>query len=264
MKMEESIMKRFSLADRVSIVTGAAQGLGLAMAQALAEAGSRIVIAEVNMDKARDAAREISRRYGVEAEAMRCDVTRPEDAAALTDAALARFGRIDVLINNAGIVHHEPAEDVAYENWLKVINVDLNGVFIMSQAVGRAMLKAGRGSIINIASMSGLIVNTPQCQASYNAAKAGVIHLTRSLATEWATRGVRVNAIAPGYMKTAMTASFFEDAENPWVKTWMAMSPMKRPGTPDELGGLAIYLASDASSFTTGGVFVVDGGYSAW
>ena len=135
--MEESIMKRFSLADRVSIVTGAAQGLGLAMAQALAEAGSRIVIAEVNMDKARDAAREISRRYGRKAEAMRCDVTRPEDAAALTDATLARFGRIDVLINNAGIVHHEPAEDVAYENWLKVINVDLNGVFVISQAVGR-------------------------------------------------------------------------------------------------------------------------------
>lgn len=262
--METSIMNRFSLKDRVSIITGAAQGLGLAMAQALAEAGSAIVIAEINTDKARDAARDISGQYGVGTLTLSCDVTKPADAQALTRSVLERFGRIDVLINNAGIVHHEPVEDVSYDDWFKVINVDLNGVFVMSQAIGRAMLEKGSGSIINIASMSGLIVNTPQCQASYNAAKAGVIHLTRSMAAEWATRGVRVNAIAPGYMKTAMTASFFENADHPWVKTWMDMSPMKRPGTPDELGGLAIYLASDASSFTTGGVFTVDGGYSVW
>jgi NAD(P)-dependent dehydrogenase (short-subunit alcohol dehydrogenase family) len=132
----------------------------------------------------------------------------------------------------------------------------------MAQAVGREMARAGRGSIVNIASMSGLIVNVPQCQASYNASKAAVIQLTKSLAVEWAGLGIRVNAICPGYMKTAMTAPIFDDADHPWVSTWMAMSPAGRPGTPDELGGLVLYLASDASSFTNGGAFVVDGGYT--
>lgn len=262
--MEGSILKRFSLSNKVSVVTGAAQGLGLAMAEALAEAGSHIVIAEINVGKAAETARRIGEEYSVEAVALPCDVTRPRDAERLVREVTDRFGHIDALVNNAGIVHHEPAEEVSFDNWLKVINVNLNGVFVMAQAVGRNMLKARRGAIINIASMSGLIVNKPQCQASYNASKAGVIHLTRSLAAEWAARGVRVNAIAPGYMKTTMTAPFFEDETNPWVKTWMDMCPMKRPGTPDELGGLVIYLASDASSYTTGGVFVVDGGYSVW
>jgi NAD(P)-dependent dehydrogenase (short-subunit alcohol dehydrogenase family) len=261
--MESSVVNRFSLKGRVSIVTGAAQGLGLAMAEALAEAGSNLVIAEINLPLAEQIAGAISGHFGVQAIALPCDVTRPDDAQRLVQDVVGRFGRIDVLINNAGIVHHEPAEDVSYDNWCKVVNVDLNGVFLMSQAAGRVMLQAGKGSIINIASMSGLIVNVPQCQASYNAAKAGVIHLTRSLAVEWASRGVRVNAIAPGYMKTAMVAPFFDNKENPWTKTWLEMTPMHRPGNPDELGGLAIYLASDASSFTTGGVFVVDGGYCA-
>lgn len=261
--MNDSILARFSLAGRVSMVTGAAQGLGLAMAGALAEAGSRIVIAEVNIDKARQAAEELSGRYGVEVLALPCDVTIPADARRVVSQTVEAFGRLDVLVNNAGIVHHEPALTVSYENWLKVINVDLNGVFLMSQAAARQMKDAGGGAIVNIASMSGLIVNTPQCQASYNAAKAGVIHLTKSLAVEWAPYNIRVNAICPGYMKTAMTEGIFSDPNHPWVSTWMAMSPTGRPGTPDELGGLVLYLASDASSFTTGGAFVVDGGYTA-
>ena len=144
-----------------------------------------------------------------------------------------------------------------------MVNINLNGVFFGAQAAGRAMIKQGYGNIINTASMSGLIVNTPQPQTSYNASKAGVIHLTKSLACEWAPRNIRVNAICPGYMQTEMTKKFFADGGE-WVDRWMAMSPMKRPGTPDELQGVVLYLASDASTFTTGAAIPVDGAYTCW
>lgn len=253
------ISERFNVNDYCTIITGGARGLGKSMAFALAEVGSNIIIAEINMDEAEKTIKELN-KTGIKARAVYCDVTDPKSTKNCAKEAMETFGRIDVLINNAGIVHHENAETVDSCDWAKIIDVNLNGVFYMSQAVFPYM--KGKGSIINISSMSGIIVNTPQNQASYNASKAGVIQLTKSLAIEWAHVGIRVNTIAPGYMKTEMTESFFADSSNEWVKKWMYMSPMKRPGLPDELSGMVLYLASDASSFTTGSVMTIDGGYT--
>ena len=257
-----SIMNKFCLSGCCAIVTGAAMGLGNAIAGALADAGSDIVIADIAGEKAEAAAAAI-REKSVRASFIPCDVTCPGDAENLAQTVLAEYGRIDVLVNNAGICVHAPAEDMRLEDWRKVMSVNLEGVFILSQVIGRVMIRQKKGSIINIASMSGLIVNTPQPQCGYNASKAGVIMLTKSLAAEWARYNIRVNAIAPGYMRTELTRPFFE-GNSPMVQRWMDLSPMGRPGEPDELGGIAVYLASDASSFATGGVFVIDGGYTAW
>jgi len=257
-----SVMDKFDLRGRCSIVTGAAMGLGKAMAEALAEAGSDIVIADINMEAAEATAAELS-RIGTRVTAMRCDVTNPDQAEQLSESVLETFGRIDVLINNAGIAKHVKIEDMKIEDWRTIMDVNLNSVFIMSQIVGRVMIRQKKGSIINIASMSGLIVNTPQCQCAYNVSKAGVIMLTKSLASEWAEHGIRVNSIAPGYMKTELTRPYFE-GNGEMVQRWMDLSPMKRPGTPDELQGIALYLASDSSSFVTGAVFSIDGGYTVW
>jgi len=256
------VMDRFDLEGRCSIVTGAAMGLGKAMAEALAEAGSDIVIADINMEAAEATAAELS-RIGTRVTAMRCDVTNPDQAEQLVLSVLEAFGRIDVLVNNAGIAKHVKIEDMKIEDWRTIMDVNLNSVFIMSQIVGRVMIRQKKGSIINIASMSGLIVNTPQCQCAYNVSKAGVIMLTKSLASEWAEHGIRVNSIAPGYMKTELTRPYFE-GNGEMVQRWMDLSPMKRPGTPDELQGIALYLASDSSSFVTGAVFSIDGGYTVW
>lgn len=258
-----SAMDKFLMNDKVSVITGGAQGLGKAMARALASAGSNVVIAEINTELATETASEIEKDFGVKTAVFACDVTKPEDCDALIKSAVKVFGKVDVMVNNAGIVKHIAAEEVSPADWLAVINVNLNGVFYGCQAAGKQMIKQGGGNIINIASMSGLIVNTPQQQASYNASKAGVIHLTKSLASEWAPKGLRVNAICPGYMKTDMTKTFFENGGD-WVDTWMEMSPMKRPGTPDELEGIVLYLASDASTFTNGAAVPVDGAYTVW
>lgn len=258
-----NFMNKFSMKNKVSVITGGAQGLGKSMAKALAGAGSDIVIAEINTELAKQTVNEIQKEFGIRAIEMKCDVTKPEDAQNLIQETITAFGKIDVLINNAGIVKHIDAQDVSPEEWLSVINVNLNGVFFCAQAAGRAMIKQGFGNIVNIASMSGLIVNTPQPQTSYNASKAAVIHLTKSLASEWAPYHIRVNAVCPGYMKTDMTKSFFEKGGD-WVDRWMDFSPMKRPGLPEELDGIILYLASDASTFTTGAAIPVDGGYTIW
>jgi NAD(P)-dependent dehydrogenase (short-subunit alcohol dehydrogenase family) len=162
---------------------------------------------------------------------------------------------------NAGVARNAPAEEMTLEAWNAVISVNLTGVFFSAQACARAMIEQRAGSIVMIASMSGLIVNVPQQQAAYNISKAGVIMATKSLAVEWARYGIRVNAIAPGYMKTAMTAAYLADPQ--LGGKWMELTPMKRPGEPHELGGAVVYLASDASSFVTGHTLVVDGGYVA-
>jgi len=257
-----SIAEMFSLKEYCSVVTGAATGLGKAMANALAQAGSNIVIADIDIDAAERTAEEL-RKMGTDVLAIKTDVTNQNDAYLLVEKVIDKFGTIDVLINNAGIARMEKAEDMKYKDWYDVININLNGVFIMSQEIGKQMIKQKKGSIINISSMSGLIVNTPQKHCAYNASKAGVIMLAKSLASEWAEHNIRVNTIAPGYMKTELIKHFFED-NNDTVKRWMDFSPMKRPGNPEELGGIAVYLASEASSYVTGSVFVIDGGYTIW
>jgi len=204
-----SVLDRFSLKNYCSIVTGGAMGLGKAMATALAEAGSDLVIADINTDVAELTAAEF-RALGVRALVVKTDVTDPQTVDSMVSQVMAEFGRIDVLINNAGIAVHEKAENLKLADWQRVLDVNLNGVFIVSQAVGRIMIEQQRGSIINISSMSGIIVNTPQAQSAYNVSKAGVIMLTRSLAAEWASHHIRVNTIAPGYMKTELTRPYFE------------------------------------------------------
>jgi Dehydrogenases with different specificities (related to short-chain alcohol dehydrogenases) len=258
-----SIKEKLSFCGYASIITGGATGLGKAMASALAEMGSDIVIADINRDKAENTAEQFRRQFGVRVVVIEANVCKPEDAERVREETVREFGRIDVLINNAGIVRNAKAEEMSYQDWLDVLDVNLNGVFLMSQAIGREMIRQRKGSIINISSMSGIIVNTPQCQIAYNVSKAGVISLTKTLAAEWAPYGIRVNTIAPGYMKTELTEKFFQEGGQ-FIDRWMSMTPMGRPGMPDELQGIAVYLASEASSFTTGGVFTVDGGYTVW
>ncbi|MCE5326634.1 MAG: glucose 1-dehydrogenase [Planctomycetaceae bacterium] len=249
----------FNLSGKVAMVTGAGQGLGYEMALALANAGADVVIAEVNDETGEKAAGDVE-DLGREALFLHMDVTDAASVNAAVDAVIERFDTIDVLVNNAGIVQWDRAEDAKLEDWHRVMNVNLNGVFITSQAVGSEMLERGGGSIINIASMSGSIVNVPQCQASYNASKAAVVHLTKSLAVEWAPRGVRVNSISPGYMATPMAQPFFADPKFGGV--WMDRIPLGRPGRPEELGPAVVYLASNASSYMTGADLIIDGGYT--
>lgn len=257
-----NVMDQFRLTGNVSIITGAAAGLGKAMAKALAQAGSNVVIVDLNLEKAKETAAEIEKE-GVKALAIQADVTNSVQIDTVVTETLNIFGKIDSLFNNAGITLHKNVENVTIDEWNKVMDVNLTSVFLMSQAVGKVMIQQKRGTIINTSSMSGVIVNTPQNQLSYNTSKAGVIMLTKSLAMEWVGHNIRVNTIAPGYMKTEMTAPFFVEA-GPMVKKWMEMIPMNRPGNPEELAGIAVYLASEASSYVTGSVFTIDGGYCAW
>ncbi len=255
------MMEKFSLKGQVGIVTGGGQGLGKIFSNAFAEAGANVVVAELNAHTGQETAREVTAR-GRRALFVETDVANKLSIEAMVDRTIEEFGRIDFLMNNAGIVKWCPAESVTEDDWRQVIDVNLNGLFYCSQATAKQMIKQKRGCIINIASMSGYIVNRPQPQASYNASKAAVIHLTRSLAAEWAPHNIRVNAIAPGYMDTAMTHKSFEDPN--YGPIWTDGIPMHRPGKPEELAPLAIFLASEASSYVTGSTIIIDGGYTAW
>lgn len=257
-----NILEQFKLDGKVAIVTGGAMGLGKAMATALAQAGANIVIADINEAVADNTAKEISETENVEAIALKVDVTNPDAVNQMVEEVTKQFNKIDILVNNAGMTINAKAEEMSFEDWNKVINLNLNGIFLVAQSVGRVMIKQGYGSIINTSSMSGLIANKPQEQCSYNASKAGVIMLTKSLAMEWSKYNVKVNTIAPGYMKTELTKPFF-DQGGAMIEDWMGFTPMGRPGTPNELGGIVVYLASDASSFAQGSIFTIDGGYTA-
>lgn len=255
------LLEKFSLAGQVGIVTGGGQGLGKVFCRAFAEAGADVVVAEINPETGLETVVELQ-QMGRRARYVQTDVSDRASVQAMAERCLAEYGRIDFLMNNAGITRWGQAESVPEEDWRAVIDVNLNGLFFCCQAVAPAMIEQGQGSIVNIASMSGLIINRPQPQASYNASKAAVIHLTRSLACEWAPYHIRVNAIAPGYMDTPMARPFFEDPE--YGGLWMDAIPMKRPGKPEELAPVAVFLASEASSYVTGTTIVVDGGYTAW
>ena len=255
------VLDKFSLQGQVALVTGGGQGLGKVFCHAFAEAGADIVVAEINDETGPQTVEEIQAK-GRRALFVKTDVRDRSSVSAMVQGAVVEMGKIDVLMNNAGIVKWCEAESVPEEDWREVVEVNLNGLFFCAQEVGKHMIARRAGRIINIASMSGLICNRPQPQASYNCTKAAVMHLTKSLAVEWAQHNVRVNAMAPGYMGTAMAKPFFEDPQYGGV--WIDMIPMKRPGEPDELGPVAVFLASEASSYMTGATLVVDGGYTAW
>jgi NAD(P)-dependent dehydrogenase (short-subunit alcohol dehydrogenase family) len=259
------ILSKFKLEDKIAIVTGAARGLGMAMANGLAEAGANIVIPDIDYETAEKTARDLANK-GVKTLALKTDVADENNVANMVFRTIDEFGKIDILVNNAGIGKQIPAEKMSKEDWEDVININLTGVFLCAREVGKKMIEARQGSIINIASMSGYIVNYPlpqTAQASYNASKAGVVQLTKSLAAEWAGYNIRVNAIAPGYMKTKMTANYLK-MHPEMEEIWVRLTPMKRMGLPEELQGAAVYLASDASSFMTGNTLIIDGGYTTY
>lgn len=253
----------FDLTDRIAIVTGAGRGIGREIALTLARAGAHIAIGEFDAESGANTAAEII-TLGRESFAKQTDVRDSAALDALVQQAVDRWGRVDILVNNAGISQGgpTPAETMTDENWLNVIQVDLTAVFWGCRAAGRHMLAQGSGAIVNIASMSGHVVNKPQEQAAYNAAKAGVIMLTKSLAAEWAARGVRVNCVSPGYIATAMTAGGRNTPER--YNLWLEMTPQHRVGEPGDIAHAVWYLASDAAGFATGTDLVVDGGYTSW
>ncbi|NEX93447.1 SDR family oxidoreductase [Caulobacter sp. 17J65-9] len=255
-------LNKLRLDGRVALVTGGASGIGLSCAQALAEAGAKVTLADRSPELLEKGLAELAAK-GFAAEAAVMDVTDSARVTAVADELMARAGRIDVLVNNAGIARSETAaEDVADEHWLNVLDVNLNGSFWCARAFGRHMLAQGSGSIVNVGSMSGLIVNRPQPQSYYNASKAAVHQLTKSLAAEWGARGVRVNAVAPTYINTPINA--FADRSGEMYRRWIDSTPMARLGEPDEIASVVHFLASDAASLMTGSIVVVDGGYTCW
>ena len=255
-------LDRFNLKGRVAVVTGGAQGIGFACVEALAEAGAHVYVADLDLTAA-EKARDAIKAKGLSADAIRMDVTNSAEADSAAQRVMAEKGRIDILVCNAGIARSEvAAEDATDERWLNVVDVNLNGVFWCCRAFGKPMLAAGRGSIVNIGSMSGFIVNKPQPQSYYNASKAGVHHLTKSLAAEWGARGVRVNAVAPTYINTPLTA--YAKTNKAMFDAWIEGTPMARIGEPDEIAAVVLFLASDAASLMTGSIVVADGGYTCW
>ncbi len=249
----------FDLHGQVAVVTGASSGLGVTFARGLAAAGARVALAARRAERLEAVANQVE-SVGGESLAVPCDVAREGDVDRLVSSVLERFGRIDVLVNNAGIAHVGPAEEEDVARFREVVEVNLTGLFLCAQSVGRVMLEAGKGSIVNVASILGLVASGQIKQASYCASKGGVVNLTRELGAQWARRGVRVNAIAPGWFESEMTADMFAD---PASERWMrSRDPMGRPGRNEELVGPLIFLASDASSYVTGQTIAVDGGWT--
>lgn len=250
------IGKKFRLEGKKAFITGGARGIGKSVATAMAQWGADVAICDRNIALAEQTAKEIA-LLGVKTLAVEVDVTNPDSVNKMVETIVNNFGTIDIAFNNAGICENANAEDMTYESWKRVIDVNLTGVFLTAQAAGRVMIKNGGGSIINTASMSGHIANCPQVQCGYNSSKAGVIMLTKSLAVEWAKHNIRVNCISPGYIGTDMT-----NVDDPLAPGWKAVTPQGRLGSPDELQGAVVYLASDASTFTTGTDIVIDGGFT--
>jgi NAD(P)-dependent dehydrogenase (short-subunit alcohol dehydrogenase family) len=255
-----AVLDAFDLSGKVAVVTGGNTGLGEAFAKALAEVGAKVALAARTRKRSEAVATEI-RALGGEAITVDLDVREPDQVERMLGEVTERSGPVDILVNNAGVCYHRPAAEVPREEWLDTFEVNVHGLWYCAQTVGKQMIERDLGGvIINIGSISAMIVNRPQWQPAYNASKAAVHQLTKSLAAEWAPYNVRVNALAPGYVKTAMAPVDRPEFRQHWIED----APMKRFAMPEELGPSLVYLASDASSFMTGSVLVVDGGYTLW
>jgi NAD(P)-dependent dehydrogenase (short-subunit alcohol dehydrogenase family) len=255
-------LQQYDLSGRTAVVTGGGQGIGFACAQALGEAGAHVVVADIDPERVESAVARLGSAK-MRASGATLDVSDSTAVEALAARLDKEQGGVDILVNNAGFcLSNTKAEETTDAHWHAHMAVMLDGVFYCSRSFGRRMLARGKGSIVNMGSMAGFIVTKPQEQCFYNAAKAGVHHLTKSLAAEWARRGVRVNAVAPTYIETPLTKFGMENKE--MAKIWLEMTPMGRVGQPEEIAAVVLFLASEASSLLTGTVILADAGYTCW
>ena len=255
-----SVLERFGLTGRTALVTGGGQGIGRALAHALGEAGASVIVADIELRRADTVVDELKGK-NIPALAVQADVADQTQVRAMVAAVVDRFGQLDISVNNAGVNYNSAAEDTALDEWDRTFAINLRGLFICCQEEAKVMLPKGRGAIINVASMSSLKVPHPQKQAVYNTTKAGVAHLTRSLACEWASRGVRVNALSPGLIQTDLLQS---EALKPLTGVWIRQIPMDRFGQVSDLQSAVVFLACEGSSYMTGHNLVLDGGQSLW
>jgi len=253
------VLDTFALSGRMALVTGGNRGLGLAFAIALGQAGATVAIVARDAERNDQAAAQ-AKESGVSLRTYTADITDDDALHAIVDIVHHDLDRIDVLVNNAGTCYHAPSFDVTDEEWSEVFDLNVRALWKCSLAVGRHMVEAGSGSIVNIGSISALIVNRPQHQPAYNASKAAVHQLTKSLAAEWAPHGIRVNAVAPGYVKTEMAPVDRPELRRMWIED----APQQRYAMPAEIAPSVVFLASDAASFITGSVLVIDGGYTVY
>ena len=258
------VLDRFRLNGRVALVTGGGQGIGRAFAHALGQAGASVAIVDISLERAEEVACELQ-STGISAIAIKADITKPEQIQAAVDEIIRHWGRLTIGVNNAGIGQWVASEEMSETDWDHILDINLKGVFLCAQAEARVMLPGGYGKIINIASMSGHIANTPQKQAAYNASKAGVIHLTTSLAAEWARQGIRVNSISPGYTRTKLLDDLLATPiGKEMLPQWLERIPLGCVAEVTDLQGAIVYLASSASDYMTGADMVIDGGYCCW
>ncbi|WP_320128254.1 glucose 1-dehydrogenase [uncultured Sphaerochaeta sp.] len=262
--MGEKILDRFSLKGKTALVTGGAQGIGRGYAFALGEAGAKVAIVDINPDTAAATVKDLE-AAGIEAMACACDVTDPDQVIAMVKSVVEAWGKLTIGVNNAGMGIWSDALTMPFAMWKKTMSLNMDGIFLCAREEAKYMIKEGYGKIINTASMSAHISNTPQNQVAYNASKAGVLHMTRSLAAEWAPFGVRVNSISPGYTKTELVEKLLSSPEGKKMEPeWIRLIPQKRMASVEDLQGACLYLACKASDYATGSDIIVDGGYCCW
>ena len=262
--MAQTILDRFRLDGKTALVTGGAQGIGEAYCFALGEAGAKIAVVDINLVKAEECAQRLLEK-GITAIAVRTDVTVPGEVDAMVKTVVDKWGTLTIGVNNAGMGVWRDALTQDFAEWRKILALNLDAVFLCARAEARQMAKQGYGKIINTASMSAHISNTPQNQCAYNASKAGVLHLTRSLAAEWAPKNIMVNSISPGYTKTELVDKLLESPEGKtMLPKWLEKVPMGRMASTGDLQGGVVYLASPASDYMTGNDLIIDGGYCCW
>ncbi|RBP96588.1 gluconate 5-dehydrogenase [Cytobacillus firmus] len=255
-----NVMDLFDLTGKTALITGGGRGLGAQIAEGFAEAGANIVLCSRKVEACQETADRLA-ILGVKTLALSCDISKPEDVHKVVEETVKEFGSIDILVNNSGATWGAPAEEMPLEAWHKVINVNVTGTFLMSQAAGKIMIEQKSGKIINIASVAGLGGTDPRVMDTigYNTSKGAVITMTKDLAVKWGRHGINVNAIAPGFFPTKMSAAIIEQGKNPILEA----TPLRRLGSEDDLKGAALFLASHASNYVTGDVLIVDGGTHA-
>jgi NAD(P)-dependent dehydrogenase (short-subunit alcohol dehydrogenase family) len=261
--MPQTVMELFRLEGKTALVTGGAQGIGEAFCFALGEAGAKVAVVDINLPKAEETAQRLLAK-GITSIAVKADVTIPNEVEQMVKTIVGKWGEITIGVNNAGIGTWRESVNQDFNEWKKVLAINLDAVFLCAQYEAKEMFKKGYGKIINIASISGYISNTPQNQCAYNTSKAGVLHLTRSLAAEWAPKNIMVNSISPGYTKTEQVEKLLKTEETAMFPKWLERIPMGRMATTEDLKGAVVFLASPASDYMTGADLIIDGGYCCW